>query len=116
MFGMFRCGAVARVILGAALLTGCDTSSPPPQPVAAAPAPKSFTLDTPISVIAANADGKAVLLHDIPGVMADPHYPEFESMSLSELAALSSGRLTKTTLAQVQADLAKLPATKETGQ
>ncbi len=77
---------------------------------AAAPTPGAgFTLDTPINVIAANAQGKAVLMHDLPGVMTNPKYPMFSDMSLSQLASLSSGRLTPAKLAVVQADLAKIP-------
>ncbi len=71
------------------------------------PAPK-FTVQTPIDRIAANERGKAVLDRDVPGVMSNPHYELFCSMSLSQLATLSGGQLTKTKLNQVNADLAEL--------
>ena len=72
------------------------------------PAPASFSVQTPIDKIAADERGKAVLDRDVPGVMSNPHYVMFSCMSLSQLASLSGGRLTKSKLSQVNSDLAEL--------
>jgi hypothetical protein len=95
-------------IAGLACLGGCT----PPQ-VSAKTAyepiqPAAFTVHTPIDRIAANERGKAVLDRDVPGVMNNPHYELFCAMSLSQLASLSGGKLTKEKLDQVNEDLAEL--------
>jgi len=106
-------------VLAPALLAAC---SPAPKPVLAAnisvapapaPPPKPakphvFTLNTPVDHIVADPRGKAVLDRDIPGLMADKHYPMFEDMSLSEIALLSHGRLTKSKLELVKSDLIEI--------
>jgi hypothetical protein len=93
-----------------ACLGGCAAPSSAQKNAANAPgqAPAAFTVQTPIDRIAANERGKAVLDRDVPGVMANPHYMLFSSMSLSQLATLSGGKLTQTKLKQVDADLAEL--------
>jgi hypothetical protein len=68
-----------------------------------------YTLETPIEVIAADPRGAAVLNKDIPGLLANPNYEMFKGMGLKLLAALSSGKLSDQTLAQIKADLAALP-------
>lgn len=67
---------------------------------------QTFSLNTPVEVIAANKNGKVVLERDLPGLMNNPKYPLFKGMSLHQLAAMSGGRLTKKKLAKVQNDLA----------
>lgn len=69
---------------------------------------QAFSVQTPIDRIAADERGKAVLDRDVPGVMGNPHYMLFSSMSLSQLASLSGGRLTQTKLKEVNEDLAEL--------
>ncbi|WBO60656.1 hypothetical protein GT370_07780 [Acidocella sp. MX-AZ03] len=73
------------------------------------PVAEPFSLQTPIDQIAADPRGKAVLERDLPGMMASPHYQMFNSMSLSDLAPLSGGRLTPEKLKKVQDDLLSLP-------
>jgi hypothetical protein len=73
-----------------------------------------FSLDTPVEKIAADPGGRAVLKRDVPGLMASPSYMLFSGMSLSQIATLSGGRLSKTKLEQVEADLAQLPITPST--
>ncbi|WP_298213866.1 hypothetical protein [Acidocella sp.] len=70
--------------------------------------PPALSVHTPINKIAANPGGKAVLDRDVPGVMSNPHYDLFSSMSLSQLATLSGGRLNQAKLKQVDQDLAEL--------
>ncbi len=95
---------------GAACLGGCASSSGGHVAAANASsqAPAAFTVQTPIDRIAADERGKAVLDRDVPGVMSSASYVMFSSMSLSQLASLSGGRLTQTKLNQVNADLAEL--------
>ena len=101
------------MLASVALLSGCSqekAASLAPQQVGGASAlVEHFSLDTPVEKIAANPNGKAVLTRDMPGLMSSPSYMLFSYMSLSQIASLSGGRLTKTKLDQVQADLEQLP-------
>jgi hypothetical protein len=97
MFPPFRYAAIAFSL---ASLAGCAQAPAPKQP--------SFTLDTPVDRIAADARGKAVLERDLPGLMSSRSYALFDDMSLSQIATLSSGRLTQTKLDRVQADLSQI--------
>jgi len=56
-----------------------------------------------------------VLNRDVPGLMSNRSYMLFEGMSLSQLAALSGGQLTKEKLAEVQADLHQLSLVEKAG-
>ncbi len=87
-------------------LAGC-AAGPSVRPVAAAPMPavQVFSLDTPVEKIAADDRGKAVLDRDLPGLMGSSSYLLFDDMSLSQIATLSSGQLTKSKLDLVEADL-----------
>jgi hypothetical protein len=97
----------------ALVLGGCatETKSPPASAPAAANAPrakpvaKGLSINTPISTVAANPAGKAVLDHDLPGLLQRPEYGMFKTMSLKSLAGLSNGKITPATLNQVQRDL-----------
>lgn len=68
----------------------------------------TFSLNTPVDVIAADQGGKAVLDRDVPGLMASRSYILFDDMSLSQIATVSRGQLTKTKLDLIQADLSQL--------
>lgn len=92
-----------------AALCGCEPAPAPPAPVLSSPVAEHFSLQTPIDQIAADPRGKAVLERDLPGMMASPHYQMFNSMSLSDLAPLSGGRLIPEKLKKVQDDLLALP-------
>jgi hypothetical protein len=117
MIRKFPTRAGTFLILAPALLAAC-TSSPKSnlaattQAVAPAPAkpakPRVFTLDTPVERIAADPQGRAVLERDVPGLMANKEYALFDDMSLSEIALMSGGRLTKSKLALVKSDLIEL--------
>lgn len=112
MLKMLRRNAAARVIpqvMGSFLLLGCTTPKPPMQAAGGAPA---FTVDTPLDVIAADPGGKAVLVKDVPGMMASSKYPLFEDMSLAQIAIIARGKLPKHKLDEVQADLDRLAAGK----
>jgi hypothetical protein len=116
MLKSVRYRACACGLLGSALLSGCG--APPPavstaalssQLSAATPAGKpAFTLDTPVNRIAADPNGKAILDRDVPGLMASKEYPLFDDMSLSQIAIMSGGKLTKVKLNLVQSDLVEM--------
>lgn len=108
---------VAHVMLGSALLLGC--AAPPKKPqivsgVGQTPV-KVYTVDTPISVMAADPRSKAILMQDVPGVMTNPKYPLFEDMSLAQIAIFARGKLPKEKLDEVQEDLDKLATQEEAG-
>lgn len=107
--GRSRQAVLGFGMAGLACLAACSAPSETHEAAnGSAQAKAAFTVHTPIDRIAADERGKAVLDRDVPGVMSNPHYMLFSSMSLSELATLSGGRLTQTTLKQVNADLAEL--------
>lgn len=104
-------GATSLAVLAPALITACSASPKTGMAAntSASPASKAaFTLDTPVERIAADPRGKAVLDRDVPGLMASKSYPLFDDMSLSQIALLSHGRLTKTKLALVRSDLVQI--------
>jgi hypothetical protein len=76
----------------------------------------TFSLDTPVEHIAADPRGKMILDRDLPGLLTDRSYVLFEDMSLSQIAAVSGGQLTKADLDLVQADLSQLSAIEKSGQ
>jgi len=69
----------------------------------------SYTLETPLELIAADPAAAAVIDKDIPGLLKDPHYAMIEGMGLRDIAALSRGELTPEMLAQTEADLKTVP-------
>jgi hypothetical protein len=103
---MMGYGRIGFALIGLSVFSGC--ARPPAPHIAAAPS-LAFSLDTPVEKIAANDRGKAVLDRDLPGLMASRNYLLFDDMSLSQIATLSSGQLTKTKLDLVEADLSQIP-------
>jgi hypothetical protein len=65
-----------------------------------------FTTDTPIETIVANADAKAILDKDLPGLTSHPMFDQFKSMSLKDLAPMSQGKIDDAALKKVGDDLA----------
>lgn len=120
MITRFR-AAIGLAILAPVLLCACSPASPASNVAASAsrpvPAPvlltepakpRLFTLNTPVDRIAADPQGKAVLERDVPGLMKNKDYPMFDDMSLSEIALISGGRLTKSKLDLVKSDLIQI--------
>jgi hypothetical protein len=111
MFERLRYSALVVETLSLVFLLGCSTQKSAakvaPNGVEEAPAP-TFSLNTPLDNIAADQRGKAVLDRDVPGLMASRSYILFDDMSLSQIATVSGGQLTKAKLALVQADLSQL--------
>ncbi|HTJ90343.1 MAG TPA: hypothetical protein VL356_09230 [Acidocella sp.] len=105
------CGGAALVALSSvAFLLGCSSGHPGATQASNDPASGRpvYSLNTPLSHIAADKRGKAILQRDLPGLMASRSYPLFDSMSLSQIAVMSGGRLTQSKLNLVKADLAQL--------
>ena len=70
----------------------------------------SFTLDTPIEALAADAGARAVLDRELPGLIGHERYEQFKAMSLKALKPFSGGLVTDERLAAVEAGLAALAA------
>src|SRR5271163_3753579 len=111
MLKLLRCSQITFLVMSAAFLFGCSAQQPAAggasNRVATAHDP-AFSLDTPLNHIAADQRGKAILEHDLPGLMASPSYVLFDDMSLSQIATASGGQVTKTELDLVEADLSHL--------
>jgi hypothetical protein len=82
-------------------------STPTPAPAAPAAASR-LNLDTPIETIVADANGKKVLDADLPGLANNANYDMFKWMSLNQVAAMASDKLTPERLAKVAIDLAAI--------
>lgn len=109
MFQISRYAAIGAALFSCAALQGCG-QAPAADLVMAAHNPAKrgvvvFSLDTPVETIAADRRGKAILQQDIPGLLSNPCYPVFDDMSLSQIALISSGKLSAIKLGQVQTDL-----------
>src|ERR1700686_1685426 len=119
MFKPLRYSVMAFAALGPALLLGCGAQKPNAEvaskDLTAAPV-LTLSLDTPVEDIAADRRGKGILNHDVPGLLASPSYLMFENMSLSQIAAVSRGRITKAELDLVQANFSHLSTTGKDGQ
>jgi hypothetical protein len=102
---------IPQVVAGSMLLLGCAAKT-----TMAVPNRPGLTVDTPLNIVAADARGRAVLEHDVPGVLSNPKYPLFEDMSLAQVATISSGRITQEKLDMVEADLDKLAAEEAAGK
>jgi len=98
-------------IIAAAVLVSAGpvlAQSAPPPPPAAVPEAPALTIDTPLEVVVATPNAKAVLDADIPGLTEHPLYDKFKSDSLRVLAPKFGGAISDKDLAKVQAHLAAL--------
>jgi len=88
--------------------TAMAQTAPAPAPAATPAAAVKFTLDTPIQEIVADAQGKAAIDKNLPGLIGLPQYDMFKGLSLNQLKAYSDGKLTDEILAKTAADLAAI--------
>lgn len=100
--------AILLLLPAVAVAQTAPAPSPSPAPAAAPTAAVKFTLDTPIQDIVADAQGKAVLDKDLPGLTSLPQYDMFKGLSLKQVQAYSDGKLTDDLLAKTAADLAAI--------
>ena len=68
-----------------------------------------YSLQTPVETIAADPAAAAVLNRDIPGLLTDPSYATFKTMSLKQLQEASGGDLSVVDVNKALADLQTLP-------
>ena len=77
-------------------------------PIASSDVPV-YTLRTPVEIIAADPAAAAVLNRDLPGLLTDPSYPIFKTMSLKQMQEASGGDLSVVDVNKALADLQTLP-------
>ena len=76
----------------------------------AAPAAARPTIASPIKDLLNNPQTAAVMEKHLPGVTNHPMRPQFEDMTLAQIAPLSQGMITQATIDAIDADLKALPA------
>jgi hypothetical protein len=64
----------------------------------------TYSLETPISTIAADPKAAAVVNKNIPGLLSNSNFDVFKALNLKQVSALSGGKLTKDMLNRTQAD------------
>ena len=69
----------------------------------------AYTLHTPVEMIAADPAAAAVLNRDLPGLLTDPSYPIFKTMSLKQMQEASGGDLSAVDVNKALEDLQALP-------
>ncbi|NMN05804.1 MULTISPECIES: hypothetical protein [unclassified Novosphingobium] len=110
-----RLATIALLSLPAALMAAAPAHAAEPTvpasqstPATAPTAGARFTLDTPIATLVADAQAKAVIDKDLPGLASHPQFESFKSMSLKDLSGFAPDKLTPEVLGKVQTDLAAL--------
>ena len=81
----------------------------PAQAQETAAATPAYSRNTPVEKLAADPAAAAVLNKDLPGLLSDPQFPIFKSMSLKQLQQASGGDLSMVDLDKAEADLQALP-------
>jgi hypothetical protein len=105
----FRYSAVVGLALSTLSLSACSPAPQSRQIVGTQVGPPpGYTLNTPVERIAADPAGRAVLNQDLPGLITNPNDIMIEEMSLAQIASISNGRLSRSLLDKVQADLTRL--------
>ena len=69
----------------------------------------AYTQRTPVEIIAADPAAAAVLNRDLPGLLTDPNYAIFKTMSLKQMQQASGGELSVVDVTRTVADLQALP-------
>ena len=79
---------------------------------AAAPATPAArpTIESPIKDLLANPETAAVLEKHLPGVGQHPALPQFQDMTLTQVAPMSGGAVTPAIVTAIDTDLKALPA------
>lgn len=104
-------------LLAGACLIGTAAALPAtaaPAPAAAAPAatPAYSSTTTPIGDLLDNPATKAVLVKDVPTLVANPQIDMARGMTLKQVQAYAGDVLSDSVLAKIDADLAQIPAAK----
>jgi hypothetical protein len=69
----------------------------------------AYTQRTPVEIMAADPAAAAVLNKDLPGLLTDPNYAMFKTMSLKQMQQASGGDLSVVDVNRTVADLQALP-------
>ena len=106
-----------KSILAAAALAAVSTAAfaqaAPAQDHSAhadAPAAALPTIDSPIKDLLANPATAAVVEKHLPGVSQHPALPQFQDMTLGQVAPMSGGAVTPAIITAIDTDLKALPA------
>ena len=98
-----------HILVIPALLAAGSLSAQEVQPAENAPeAPAKLTIDAPIEALMADAEAKAVVDANLPGLEDHPAYGQFKAMSLKAVQPFSGGVVTDEILAKITEGLAKL--------
>ena len=110
-----KASAIAPAVAPADMALPDDLGAPLPgaTPEPAAAPSRVLSVNTPIWMIASNAQGRAVLEQRLPGLCERPEFMMFKGMSLAKLAVLSRGRISLADLTQIEADLTKVSLSDE---
>ena len=76
----------------------------------AAPAAARPTIESSIKDLLANPASAAVLEKHLPGVGQHPALPQFQDMTLAQVAPMSGGAVTPAIVTAIDTDLKALPA------
>lgn len=100
---------IAAAFAAVALLAG---AAPAAQALTAVPAVQDAkpNIGWTIGDLLKNEKSAAVLEKHVPGISDHPARPQFEGMTLEEVAPLSNGELTQEMIDAIDADLKALPA------
>ena len=90
-------GLALAAVTAPAVVTAQDVPAPAPA--------TTFSVDTPVEVLVADARAKAVLDKYLPGIDQHPAYDQFRALSLRTLAPFSQGMITEELLTKIDADL-----------
>lgn len=112
---MIRTLAASLTVLALAAAGAASAQTPtqtPPAPTNGDQAPPAArpTIASPIKALLANAETRAVVEKHLPGIGEHPARPQFENMTLAQVAPLSQGVITPQIIAAIDEDLKKLPA------
>lgn len=105
---MLRTSIAAGAFAITALFASPVLAADAPATAAAAPAALN-TADTPLGDLLDNPASKAVLQKHIPDMISNPQIEMGRSMSLKQLQNYAGDVLTDEKLAEIDAELAKLP-------
>ena len=115
---MFKSVLAAAVL--AAVSTAAAAQTAPAQdhsnhaghtaPPAAPPAAARPTIDSSIKDLLANPQTAAVMEEHLPGIGQHPALPQFQDMTLAQVAPYSGGAVTPAIITAIDTDLKALPA------
>ena len=102
--------SLALAAVSGTVMAQTQTQTQTPPPAAPAQAAARPTIASPIKDLLANPQTLAVMEKHLPGVSEHPALPQFQDMTLAQVAPLSNGAVTPAIIAAIDADLKALPA------